>query len=163
MKTAIAHLRANAIAYLALFVALGGTGYAAVSIPAGSVGTRQLRNGAVTAKKLANGSVAPAKLSSAGSVVFWAKVAQGGQVIASSEPATTSQWATGVGRILFRGQVTRKCFALANGLGVLAYGGVDVLTSPSIAGKEDLAVFMSPTGTSRFGPLAVEVAVICPN
>ena len=46
---------ANAAATIALFVALGGTSYAALSLPAGSVGTRQLRSGAVTKAKLARG------------------------------------------------------------------------------------------------------------
>ena len=32
------HLRNNAVGYVALFVALGGTSYAAISLPAGSVG-----------------------------------------------------------------------------------------------------------------------------
>src|SRR5262249_17214644 len=40
------------IASLALAVAMGGTSYAAVSLPANSVGTRQLRNSAVTLKKI---------------------------------------------------------------------------------------------------------------
>jgi hypothetical protein len=40
------------ISLLALFVALGGTTYAATSLPRHSVGTAQLRNGAVTKKKL---------------------------------------------------------------------------------------------------------------
>jgi hypothetical protein len=40
------------ISLIALFVALGGTTYAATSLPANSVGTRQLKNGAVTASKL---------------------------------------------------------------------------------------------------------------
>ena len=43
----------NAIALLALFVALGGTSYAAMSLPPSSVGTAQLRDGAVTLQKLA--------------------------------------------------------------------------------------------------------------
>jgi hypothetical protein len=46
-----AHLRRHAVAYLALFVALGGTSYAA-SLPRNSVGTAQLRDRAVTALKL---------------------------------------------------------------------------------------------------------------
>src|SRR6202035_4775165 len=46
------HLRRNAVAYLALFVAFGGTGYAAVTLPRNSVGTTQLKNGAVTAAKV---------------------------------------------------------------------------------------------------------------
>ena len=40
------------IAWLALFVALGGTTYAAVSLPRNSVGAKQLRKHAVTYAKL---------------------------------------------------------------------------------------------------------------
>lgn len=40
------------LALLALFVALGGTSYAAIKLPAKSVGTRQLKNKAVTPAKL---------------------------------------------------------------------------------------------------------------
>ena len=43
---------ANVTSTLALVVALGGTSYAAISLPAGSVGTRQLRNHAVTDAKV---------------------------------------------------------------------------------------------------------------
>lgn len=46
---------ANVVATLALFVALGGVSYAALTLPAGSVGTKQLKNHAVTKKKLARG------------------------------------------------------------------------------------------------------------
>ncbi len=45
-------IRKNPVAYVALFVALGGTSYAASRLPANSVGTGQLRNGAVTDKKV---------------------------------------------------------------------------------------------------------------
>jgi len=41
------------VACVALVVALGGTGYAATHLPAGSVGTSQLRKGAVTKVKIA--------------------------------------------------------------------------------------------------------------
>jgi hypothetical protein len=40
------------VSCLALLVALGGTGYAAIALPPGSVGTKQLKNGAVTASKV---------------------------------------------------------------------------------------------------------------
>jgi hypothetical protein len=43
---------AMVVACLALAVALGGTGYAAVSLPRNSVGTDQLRAGAVTSAKV---------------------------------------------------------------------------------------------------------------
>jgi trimeric autotransporter adhesin len=48
---------ATFLSLAALFVALGGVGYAATKI-----GTQQLRNRAVTAPKLANNSVTPAKI-----------------------------------------------------------------------------------------------------
>ena len=44
---------ALAVATLALFVSLGGTGYAVAKLPKNSVGTDQLRAGAVTKAKLA--------------------------------------------------------------------------------------------------------------
>jgi hypothetical protein len=47
----------NAIALTALFVALGGSSYAALSLPRGSVGTTQLRAGAVTSAKVRDGSL----------------------------------------------------------------------------------------------------------
>ena len=60
------------VACIALAVALGGTSYAAITLPRNSVGTKQLRpnsvsmskirKGAVTAPKLARKSVGPAKL-----------------------------------------------------------------------------------------------------
>src|SRR5215813_14706929 len=40
------------ISLIALFVALGGTTYAATSLPANSVGTQQIRNKAVTPAKI---------------------------------------------------------------------------------------------------------------
>jgi hypothetical protein len=40
------------IACLALLAAVGGTGYAAMALPPGSVGTKQLKNGAVVASKV---------------------------------------------------------------------------------------------------------------
>ena len=46
------YLRRHHVALLALVVALGGTSYAAVQLPPGSVGTAQLKNKAVTFKKI---------------------------------------------------------------------------------------------------------------
>lgn len=43
---------AMVVACLALLVALGGTGYAAIKLPANSVGTKQLKRGAVTGVKV---------------------------------------------------------------------------------------------------------------
>ncbi len=56
------HVRHNVVGYLALFVALGGTSYAATQLPRNSVGTKQLKKGAVTSRKLANGAVTGSKV-----------------------------------------------------------------------------------------------------
>jgi hypothetical protein len=53
MRTALwRYLRRHHIALLALFLALGGTSYAASQIPANSVGTTQIKNKAVTLRKI---------------------------------------------------------------------------------------------------------------
>jgi hypothetical protein len=48
---------ANVTASLALFIALGGTGYAAVTLPRNSVGSAQLRTNAVGTKEIRRGAV----------------------------------------------------------------------------------------------------------
>ena len=65
------HVRANAIAYLALFVALGGTSYAAINLPTGSVGSRQIKNHSITPIKFD-----PATIGA--SVRYWAIVLPAG-------------------------------------------------------------------------------------
>jgi len=48
---------ATLVAYFALFVALGGTGYAAITLPKNSVGAKQLRTGAVTSTDIRNNNI----------------------------------------------------------------------------------------------------------
>jgi hypothetical protein len=50
------------VAIIALVMALGGTSYAALSIPKNSVGSKQLKKNAVTTKKIKNGAVTTAKI-----------------------------------------------------------------------------------------------------
>ena len=47
----------NVMATIAIFVALGGGAYAAIKLPAHSVGTKQLKNRAVTPPKLAKKTI----------------------------------------------------------------------------------------------------------
>jgi len=56
------HVRANAVGYVALFVALGGTAAATIHLPSGSVGTSQLKNGAVTGRKVAHDTLTGANI-----------------------------------------------------------------------------------------------------
>ena len=51
------------VAFIALFAALGGIGYATAKLKPNSVKTKNIRAGAVTSEKLANGAVTTPKLS----------------------------------------------------------------------------------------------------
>lgn len=53
----------NVVAVLALFVALGGSAYAATQLPKNSVGAKQLKANAVTGAKVKNGSLTGADIS----------------------------------------------------------------------------------------------------
>jgi hypothetical protein len=75
MHHLLRHVRSNAVAYVALFVALGGTGYAALRLPANSVGNRQIQNGAITPVKIDRHLIT-------GSVRAWAEVSASGRVLA---------------------------------------------------------------------------------
>jgi hypothetical protein len=64
LQRVMQYLRHHHLALLALFVALGGTSYAAVNLPARSVGSKQLKKNAVSSSKVKNGSLQAADLSS---------------------------------------------------------------------------------------------------
>jgi hypothetical protein len=53
---------AMVVAMLALFISLAGTGYAAIKLPANSVGAKQLKANAVTSKKIKHGAVDGSKV-----------------------------------------------------------------------------------------------------
>src|ERR1700741_2268162 len=48
---------ANVMATIAVFIALGGSSYAAFKLPKNSVGAREIRSGAVASNEIKNGSV----------------------------------------------------------------------------------------------------------
>jgi hypothetical protein len=50
------------VAFAALLVAMGGTGYAAVVLPANSVGSKQVKNQAVNGRKIATNAVSSGKV-----------------------------------------------------------------------------------------------------
>jgi hypothetical protein len=157
------HLKHNVIAYLALFVALGGTSYAAINLPAGSVGTRQLQNGAVTNKKLAKGSVGAGDLdpnSIAGYVRDYAEI-HGGKIVKSRPRARLIVWnPSGVqpsGTVQWSKSIPTSCFALANTFSA----------PPSVANAQVGAGGNKAPGTVFLllsnGQADVQVAVICPR
>src|SRR6476469_2474770 len=56
------HFRSNVIGYVCLAWLMTGTAVAATHLPAGSVGTRQLRQGAVTAAKVTRNTLTGAQI-----------------------------------------------------------------------------------------------------
>jgi hypothetical protein len=83
-------LRRNTIALLALFVALGGTTYAATALPRNSVGPLQLKKNAVTGVKVRNNSLTGADVVEAKlAKVPLAKTADAAKTATSAGNATT--------------------------------------------------------------------------
>lgn len=81
------------ISLIALFVALGGTTYAATSLPKNSVGAKQLKKNAVTSAKIKNGAVTAAKLKN-GLTVPLAAHATDADSATHADSATSSASAT---------------------------------------------------------------------
>jgi len=153
MTKLLAYARSNIIAIVALVVAMGGTSYAAFSLPAGSVGTRALRDRSVT----------PAKLDRrfTGAVVrYWAVVDGHGHVLASSRPRPrTVGFGFGGGNISFgrpQGGGIR-CFALGNIVDpVSGLSG----SSFTLSANVDVGVLTYNTA-GREVPAKIAVAVLC--
>jgi hypothetical protein len=82
------------MATIAAFLALGGVGYAAATLPANSVGAKQLRQGAVTGAKVKDGSLGGADIdaSSLGTVPDATRSAIAGRA-ASADEATRADTA----------------------------------------------------------------------
>src|SRR4051812_26982597 len=57
IPVALRHVRRNVVSYVALFVALGGTSYAAVRLPSNSVGPLQITKNAITSSKVRDSSL----------------------------------------------------------------------------------------------------------
>lgn len=109
MNRIVTHLRGNVIAYLALFVALAGTSYAAAALPANSVGTRQIRNHSITPIKLNPKTIGA-------SVRAWAVIQDGTKVISSRPRARVVSWdpTFAAGVVSWGSAVSTSCFPLAS-------------------------------------------------
>ena len=168
MTRLLAHARHNAIAYLALFVTLGGTSYAAVNLPAGSVGNSQLRNGSVTSSKLAKHAVTAASLDSrsiAGHVAAWAQIRADGHVISSSPRATvlTSAPTRGLQRVNWHRSISPRCVAIANPTNVAPTSAATAYAfGPDGHGRNTYFFVSTFDGSGSNVPENVNVVVICP-
>lgn len=104
----LTHARGNAVAYLALFCAVGGTSYAAVSLPVGSVGSRQLQNHSIAPVKFDPGFIN-------GNIRAFVVANANGTVQASSgRPTVTVTNGQGVYNVTWRVSASPRprCFAV---------------------------------------------------
>jgi len=154
LTKATRHFRANAIAWLALMVALGGTSYAAVNLPAGSVGAKQLKNHSITQVKFDSQSI--------GAVVrYWAVVDPRGRVIASRPKAKNLNRGASGAILTWGRRIPSGCFALATVDGISPPEGLQVGFASTVIGNNEV-------GVNTFGPNGapdakrVNVAVLCP-
>jgi hypothetical protein len=107
MRPVMRHLRGNAIAYAALFIALGGTGYAAMSLPKGSVGAKQIKNHSIAPVKFNQKSIN-------GSVRAWAVVDSSGKILSGGgKPKGAATVTPGVYQISWGVNLARGCATVA--------------------------------------------------
>jgi hypothetical protein len=166
----LAHLRsklsfANVTAVLALFVALGGTGYAAVTLPRNSVGATQiksravgsseLKSNAVTSRAIRSRSVALSDISPSArtalrgqpgpqgpagpaGVTLRAAVPAGGSVQRGNATSAAHQGGTNEYRVTFDRDVS-SCIATATLATVPTAGGADQPAAGRITVAQDQA------------------------
>jgi hypothetical protein len=117
MTRLLSHVRHNVVAYVALFVALGGTSYAAVSLPRGSVGSPQLKNHSITPVK-----ESPRYIN--GNVRAWAIVSPSGKVLAGGGGPSAQRTVLNNGTFIvrWRARLSSRCAAV---------GSIDSALSPA--------------------------------
>ncbi|HEX4009041.1 MAG TPA: hypothetical protein VHX62_03485, partial [Solirubrobacteraceae bacterium] len=155
----LGHLKNNAVAYVALFVALGGTSYAAIKLPAGSVGNRQLKNHSVTPIKLDTGSIA-------GYIRDWVRIGPTGTIIGSHPKAHLVNWnetaaGTPGGLVSWGHPVPQSCLAVATTgtAGIQpTYAGASISSSGAKNGP-----FVGAYVRLSAPQTAVSVVVVCPQ
>jgi hypothetical protein len=157
MNRLLQHIRSNAVAYVALFVALGGTSYAALKLPANSVGNRQIKNHSITPNKLD-----PSKI---GAVVrYWAVLNAGSnntEQVGSSRPrARITSWdpSTDTGFLSWHQPIGANCVVSATG----GAGFVRAFIEP-LQSVHAFVQFTSFTPTGQPATGLVYITVFCPQ
>jgi hypothetical protein len=155
------HLRSNLVAYIALFVALGGTSYA-LELPNGSVGEKQIKNHAIDPVKFNQRFIA-------GSIRAWVIVQwRGGKLVAqaASGPVRVVAGSTGESITWPNRRFSTNCSLSATPqINVGSSLGFDGTVTSEFAPMAGAGAFVQifgfgPDGAKR--PQAVDVMVVCP-
>ena len=112
---------ANVTATLALFIALGGSSYAALSLPRNSVGTQQIRPGAVRSADVKNRSLQVADLSSTARAALAGRTGPAGPAGPAGAPAAKHFAAVSQTGALLRGNATSGGNAGSTGTYVVGF------------------------------------------
>jgi hypothetical protein len=156
MTRVLNHVRNNLVGYVALFIALGGTSYAVASLPANSVGSRQIKNHSITPNKFDRSAIG-------GVVRYWARISPAGKVTASNPRARIVVWYANPagpysgGIVRWGKPIGRGCFSLAT---VESFPTAHYVSAITVNGNGDLGTQVR-LATSAIEP--VDVAVICPS
>jgi hypothetical protein len=154
MARILEHVRRQSIAYLALFVSLGGTGYAAVRLGRGSVGTNAVKNHAITPIKFDKDKIA-------GYLRAFIQINGQGQIVQSRPKARLIVWRTSFepgGLIQWSAPMPAACFALATTntqAGLVSYASAQLASG----GKSNAqtSVLLSAAGQP------VVIGIFCPQ
>jgi hypothetical protein len=164
MRRLSVHVRANVVAYLALFVALGGTSYAAVVVGPNSVGNAQLKNHSITPVKFD-----PSKIGA--SVRFWAVVSASGHILAARpRTARIEHWdsADAHGIVTWREAIAPDCFPIGSILqegaaSGTANAGFINLSEGSGNASHAFVAFATYDAMGNHTPETAAVTVLCPQ
>lgn len=148
------------ISSAALFLSLGGVGYAAISIPNNSVGPAQLKNNAVTNSKINNGAVSYKKIQPGAVGLVRANT---GQLQARVSGTCATGMAIGtinqVGKVTCNNALPSE-FGTTNNSATITSTAATVTSVALPAGPSYLA-FANPTATVTSGATTQRVTVTC--
>ena len=132
------HVRQQFVGYLALFIALGGVSYAAITLPINSVGSKQIKRGAVKNSDLGKSAVTTGKVKNGSLLSIDFKP---GQLVAGAPGATGAPGPKG----------DRGTNGTNGSPGVSGYQLVESAEIANPAGSQDFGSVPCPAGKSVLG------------
>jgi hypothetical protein len=155
----LAYLRRHHMGLIALFIALGGTSYAATQLPPNSVGTTQIRARAVTGAKIHNGAITSAKLSPALNALQGRSAALAYGYYAAPQPCIPTSGIACPSILIVVGALSRAVnVSLASPSAAAASGFVCLALAPDIDASKAVVVTAPDGGPNGTAVTAVDHA-----